>query len=160
MFVRIRPLAAAALGLSLLSGMAARADSIAQAHQQIQGLYRRMDTALGKADAAGVLSITTPDFVTITEQGQKVSRSGTRALLIEMFNTMSALKCATQVQKLTLSGNTASVQVIARFSYQAFDAEKQKFVPQTLLCNYADTWVKRAGGWRQSRSRFVSSRRA
>lgn len=119
-----------------------------------------MDTAVAKADAAGVLSVTTPDFAATDEQGKKMDRSQTRAQLIDMFNKMSALKSATQVQKLTLSGSTANVQAISRFSYQAFDEEKQKFVPQTLLCNYADTWVKRAGGWRQSRSRFVSSRRA
>lgn len=159
MFVHIRPVAAV-LGLSLLSGTTARADSVAQARQQIQAQYRRMDTAVAKADAAGVLSVTTPDFAATDEQGKKMDRSKTRAQLIDMFNKMSALKSATQVQKLTLSGSTANVQAISRFSYQTFDEEKQKFVPQTLLCNYADTWVKRAGGWRQSRSRFVSSRRA
>src|SRR5690242_12724613 len=106
-FVRNLTLLAAALTLSI----GGYADAASDARKAIQANYDSDNAAAKRRDAAGFLSHTSADFVSIAKNGKKQTLAETKRDLPGFFKATKELNAVSQIRSIQVKGSIANVTV-------------------------------------------------
>ena len=137
-----------------------------QARKAIQATYNRVNAALAKKDLSVARATRTPDYVLITDKGQKRTAAQLRAQEQGILSLAQSITAKSDIQKITLNGNTATVLVnengalVVQMPQQNYGGKPSPGQKNVIRVRHQaqDSWVKLNGRWRIKRSRYLTSR--
>jgi hypothetical protein len=152
----VRWTVAAAVLAASWTGARADADALADARKGVQAVYDSRNAAAAKKDPKGILAGCTPDFVYVTNEGQKGDLTLLTKKLVPLLAMAKTLKATTTRQKFILRGNEAvsTVKTHIECMFIAFDVNQ----PSRLVLDDTseDTWVNGSKGWLQKKKRSIA----
>lgn len=142
----------------LLQVLQARADSSAVARKAIEAQYAKRSSAASKKDLKGMMSSCTPDFVYVTQKGEKGDVNLLKRRLSTLFAVAQTVKASSTIQTFSLHGKEASLKMKTHIVSEFMNPDTQQ--PAKLIADDSseDTWIKTAKGWFIKREKSLSDK--
>ncbi|MBI3925499.1 MAG: nuclear transport factor 2 family protein [Armatimonadetes bacterium] len=142
--MRMRLSGAAALFFSLwLAGCTAAGPSL---EQQLEESYARMNQAFAEEKADPLLAMLTEDFVSVTREGQRLSRAQVPAQLKTTWE-LGDCRSETRIEKVEAQGDRATLQVRDHTFVEGTNALGLPFKAE-IDEKREDVWVNQGGTWK------------
>ena len=132
------------------------AASGSDAKAAITAAYNKIDAALENRDADGGAALCAPGFVMVRKSGKTHTTAQMKANSAKMFAFAKTIKSHTTVEKMTASGNNATVMVLQHVTITGMDTDTHKLVTIDEHEEDRDQWKLTARGWKIARSVDVS----
>ncbi len=139
--------------LTLLIGARAAPD----AKWTFQSLYSQLDQATVNKDVNAVISIYSPDYIGVRENGEKYGFDHMRDGTLKLFAKYKAIRSKTVVQSAVVEKNGATVVTHYHGAYIRDSDVPGQEVTITVVSVDRDYWVKSSGGWKLKQERHLSS---
>jgi len=131
------------------------ADAPQSARSEIQSQYDMSNAAASKGDVEGMLSKCAPDFTVIPLEGKTKDLASLR-IRLGVITGFSSLKNSTTIENVKLQDDGVVVEVSESLTVVTAGASQtSKF---TFVYHCRDFWIHTPSGWREKRSRLLSSK--
>jgi|GEM_PF-6469008 len=109
--------------------------------------YRRFFTAASRADAKGVLAVTTPDFTQTQRRGQVLKRGQVEVAYRALFKSFPQPKWDWKVSTVRVTGNSATSTLTYTMTARTVDS-KGKAHSVLIVGAERHAWQRQANVWR------------
>jgi ketosteroid isomerase-like protein len=157
--MRLRTLATLTSLVLVVTPLAAAPDNSADAKKAIVAAYQKMDAAIAKKDAKTVLAYHMTDYYSTDAKGKKTTYAQLEQMAPMLFSMMRSAKQKTTVAKVTSKGDQAVARVSIHAEIVLPDPQDAQKTAKLVADETSDeTWVKKGGEWKLSRSKRIKSR--
>lgn len=145
------------LALLCLVPAAVHADPAGAARKAIQAQYDKANAAAARRDVDAVFAIQTPDYVHIDKQGRTHTAAEARQQFAQIVAAAKTIKAVTRIQTFKLDKTGATVTIAERADIYLLNPQTGKLSHLLITDMARDLWVKTANGWKQKRTKELSS---
>lgn len=129
---------------------------VATVRKTIDAAYKAEDVAFANYDIEGSMQNHASDYVGITKSGKRYTRQQVEQLTIAMLSNASEVSANTVIERVTLNGNRANVQ-IKTYSKMHLAGKDGKTRILAGTERRDDTWVKQGERWLRTQGKQLSS---
>lgn len=143
----------------VVSVLAAKADSPAEARKAIQAAYNNIEIAHAHKNVQAELRYCAPEYQMVaTKRGRiaKIDLAFIRRILPKQHAKEHSYKGRTTIQKFTLHGARAMVRIQAQGETVFMNPQTKKLSKSPFSVVADDTWVKKGHRWLRTYSRIIS----